>query len=402
MKRMPMRYFFFLILLLPLNTIGQELSDQSTISIITCSPGNMLYSQFGHSAIRVKDDSQNLDIVFNYGTFDFDTPYFYLKFTRGKLNYKLSVNYFKDFKASYINENRSIYEQKLNISLEEKQKLFKALLVNYQPENRYYKYNFLFDNCTTRVRDLIENNLEKTIEYLPPKRAKWKFFMGMLKEYLTHSPWIRLSFDIILGQKIYDHVTHHQEMFLPDYLMLYYEHTFYDNADLLFQPVNTIFEANRSNQSVSFVTSPIFIFSILLLFFILLGLLNVYPVFIDYSLLFLSGLIGMLLVFLWFFTDHETTKWNIHVLWAFPFNFFVTFFLFRKRKPLWTKRYFVFSGLLIVLAAIYYIITFGKYEWSFYLLFLLFAQSILRLMLRINDYKILKGKFIRRKSQSTN
>lgn len=118
------------------------LSDSAKISLLTCSSGSELYSIFGHSAIRVKDVRNRLDIVFNYGTFDFSEPNFYPNFVRGRLNYILSASHFEDFKYAYIEENRSISEQILNITKDEKQHLLDSILINYMPENRYYRYDF--------------------------------------------------------------------------------------------------------------------------------------------------------------------------------------------------------------------------------------------------------------------
>jgi hypothetical protein len=137
----------------------QQLSDQAVISLITADPGEELYSLFGHSAIRVKDTVNNQDLVFNYGTFNFNTPNFYMKFTRGKLLYMLSIQQFDRFKRSYEYEKRDLKEQILNLTQDQKQAIFQFLLWNYQPENRYYKYDFFFDNCATRIRDVFIDEL---------------------------------------------------------------------------------------------------------------------------------------------------------------------------------------------------------------------------------------------------
>lgn len=130
------------------------LSDSARISLLTCSPGNELYSVFGHSAIRVKDLPNKVDIVFNYGVFDFSDPNFYPNFVRGRMNYILAGNYYEDFYSSYVEENRSISEQVLNFSKEEKQHLLDSLFINYMPEHRYYRYDFFYDNCATRIRNV--------------------------------------------------------------------------------------------------------------------------------------------------------------------------------------------------------------------------------------------------------
>src|SRR5205085_1968054 len=134
------------------------------ISLLTCGPGEELYSVFGHTAIRVKEDSK-FDIIYNYGTFDFDDPDFYTKFVRGKLPYSVSAENFNTFMYEYQVENRQVIEQILDLTCEEKEQLFLALRENSREENRYYRYQYLFDNCSTRPRDIIAKNTSDTIKY---------------------------------------------------------------------------------------------------------------------------------------------------------------------------------------------------------------------------------------------
>src|SRR4051812_24672160 len=118
------------------------------ISLLTCAPGQELYSTFGHTAIRITDSIRRTDIVYNYGTFEFDDPNFYMKFVRGKLDYFLSAAYYPDFMYEYQEEQRSVTEQVLNLSCTQKQQIVQALAINMQGANRMYKYDFVYDNCT--------------------------------------------------------------------------------------------------------------------------------------------------------------------------------------------------------------------------------------------------------------
>ena len=136
------------ICLLPLPGKAFQLSNEAEISILTCSPGKELYSLFGHTAIRVRDPKAGMDEVFNYGTFDFDTPHFYLKFAQGLLPYQLSTTSFRNFMLSYQMEERSVYSQRLRLDSLQKQQLFDLLLENYRPENRSYLYNFSLSSAT--------------------------------------------------------------------------------------------------------------------------------------------------------------------------------------------------------------------------------------------------------------
>ena len=147
---------------------GQILSDSATISMLTASPGEELYSTFGHSAIRIQDPKSGLDVVYNYGTFNPYVDYFYIKFARRKVDYYLSKAQMENFSYEYIAENRSVVEQVLNLTPEQKDKLYLALLNNYKPENRAYRYDFFFDNCATRIRDIFPDALGVDFSYHYP------------------------------------------------------------------------------------------------------------------------------------------------------------------------------------------------------------------------------------------
>src|SRR5690606_35915179 len=142
--------------------IPQHDSCALNISLLTCAPGSELYSTFGHTAIRVQNTELGYDEVYNYGTFEFG-PDFYTKFIRGKLLYFLSVESFEDFIYQYEMESRSIQEQILLLDCGEKHRLLEALHQNAQPQNRYYRYDFLRDNCTTRARDMIRGQTKDSV-----------------------------------------------------------------------------------------------------------------------------------------------------------------------------------------------------------------------------------------------
>src|SRR5574337_431851 len=156
---------FLWALLLPMQLIAQTDSCHIRVSLLTASPGEELYSTFGHSALRITDTVSNTDIVYNYGTFNFDEPNFYMKFVRGKLPFYLSVERFEDFLFEYQQDNRGITEQVLNLNCYEKERIYALLNENMMGPNRMYKYDFTFDNCTTRLRDLIERATDSTVHF---------------------------------------------------------------------------------------------------------------------------------------------------------------------------------------------------------------------------------------------
>ena len=160
-----MKFFFVLLFFLPAKIFAQDDSCHLRISILTCSPGEELYSTFGHSAIRVTDSVSHNDIVYNYGTFNFDEPGFYTKFIRGKLSFYLSTDDFDSFISDYREEKRDITEQVLNLTCAEKYNVVMLLQTNMMALNRTYKYDFTFDNCTTRLRDLLEKIPDTSIHF---------------------------------------------------------------------------------------------------------------------------------------------------------------------------------------------------------------------------------------------
>jgi len=212
-----------LLLLLSLTLIAKAekiiLSPNAQISLLTLGPDQKdLFSAFGHSAIRVYDREIKFDSVYNYGVFDFDNPNFYTDFAKGYLNYKLAVNSYRRFHAYYVFNNRSVDEQVLNLNQKQKQKIFDFLEINKLPENRYYLYDYFFDNCATRVRDTIEDNLEGKLTYdysYIDTQYTVRDLIGICTEY---QPWGDFGIDLGLGSKIDRLATFHEYMYLPFYI----------------------------------------------------------------------------------------------------------------------------------------------------------------------------------------
>src|SRR6478736_2162851 len=149
----------FAILILTCTVSAQHNAAHTRISVITCGPGDELYSLWGHTAIRIIDSANKTDIVYNWGGFTFDQPNFYLKFLRGKLLYYSSADNFPDFMTEYVYEHRSVYEQVLSLDSVSKEKVVNAVMYNTEGDNRFYKYDFLLDNCTTRVKNIVFDNV---------------------------------------------------------------------------------------------------------------------------------------------------------------------------------------------------------------------------------------------------
>lgn len=315
------------------------LSNDAEISILTCSPGAELYSLFGHTAIRVHDPIAKYDKVFNYGTFDFNTPHFYLKYAQGLLPYQLSQGSFPLFLYAYQEEGRSVYSQTLKLDSLQKQTLFNLILENYQPENRSYLYNFLFDNCTTRTRDILMKSISSDVEWHLPDSDK--NFWNLLDEYLQASPWVQWGIHTILGQRGNREATPFQYMFLPDYLMYGLntarvgDQRLADDAELLYQAPAPII-ANPWYQHPLFV----FAISVVLVIFLIykfksMILLNS----VTFIMFLFTGILGCLIVFLGGFTAHPITAPNWNILWANPLNLIALIFVLRKNIPYFIQIY---------------------------------------------------------------
>ena len=322
------------------------------ISLLTCTPGKELYSTFGHSALRVIDKNNGTDLIFNYGTFDFNDPDFYKKFIRGKLLYFVSIDNFADFVNDYRFEERGIIEQTLNLSCAEKQNLVGALYENAKEENKYYKYDFVYDNCTTRLRDIVakycgDSLINKNI--LPYKRVT---FRNLIHEYLNKGGeyWSKLGIDLLLGSPLDKKISNKEAMFLPDYLLKGFDSTTINGNPLVAEKKNILDFTPFVIKKKIFTPLPVAIF--LFVVIALLGFIRnekaktFFKIF-DGFFFFLCGALGIWLFFMWFGTDHPTCKNNYNLLWALPSHFFVAFVISKKWK--WLKYYFLANAVLLLL-----------------------------------------------------
>ena len=323
------------------------------ISLLTCVPGEELYSTFGHTALRVQDHERGADVVFNYGTFEFG-PDFYMQFIRGKLLYFLSVEDFNDFVYEYRLQSRSVQEQVLQLSCNEKQQLYTALQNNAQEQNRYYKYDFLFDNCTTRAGDIVAKNTASPVIFKNILPRETPTFRNLIHSYLNagHEYWSKLGIDILLGAKLDRKVSNHEAMFLPDYLLKGFDNATVNNHPLV-TPPKTILKMPSPLKESSFFT-PGIVFSLLLVIIIAISFIKsnrartTLGVF-DFIFFFILGVAGILLLFMWFGTDHKVCQNNYNLFWALPTNILMAFFVHSNKA--WVKKYFsIVFWLTVVLA----------------------------------------------------
>ncbi len=338
-----------LILLNSNNYIKSQIPYDSEISILTCSSGEELYSLFGHTAIRVKNESQNIDYVFNYGTFNFNTPNFYLKFMRGQLDYILSVTTFERFIYEYKYDQRSVIEQKIDTDEKQRKQIIDALITNSLPENKAYRYHFFYDNCATRVRDIIDDNLdiEITFNQLPDslKNFTYRDAIGI---YLHNKDWTKFGLDLILGQPTDDKLDEQTIQFLPDFLLNQFETATVNDNTTIISETESLLQFSKTTQPNKI--KPI---QIMLLILIIIVAATYYEQkqkkelkIINFLLLLPPVIISFLIIFLWFFTSHSVTGPNWHILWANPFLIIYLIPSIQKYK---TGRYIMVILFLLIL-----------------------------------------------------
>lgn len=341
-----------------------RLSRTAQISLLTCAPGQELYSTFGHSAVRVCDPPSSIDLVFNYGTFNMQQPNFYLLFVRGRLKYNLSLSYFDQFMYEYRNDKRMVVEQVLNLSAEQKQKMFDFLVWNYRPENRAYLYDFLFDNCATRFRDILPKVLNgKNYAFDRTIEQRKLTFRDLLDQYLENSPWEHIGINIILGAPTDRICTAEDCMFLPDYLHDAFAKTIVRDSlgkeIKLASPDRICYQPEAAPESANSIFTPSFIAYLLLIVFSVITFFEWSRKYysrvlalLDSLFFFCLGLIGLLIIFMWFFTDHKVVVQNWNVIWACPFHLIFFFFYSRPKQTLIVRAFLLFAAALSFIALV--------------------------------------------------
>jgi hypothetical protein len=292
------------------------------ISLLTCSSGQDTYESWGHSAIRVVDYDNSSDITYNFGCFDFDTQNFYLKFIQGKLKYHLGIQNTATFIDDYIMEGRQVFEQKLNLSDDCEKRIIDKLKYLYKPENRYYYYKFVDNNCTTALRDLILSNVNTDFN----NKLINKTSRILISEYLSEQLWTRLGMNLILGSQVDRRIDIYKSMFLPDYLSSELSKVKENGKNLVInERTHNLTKKNTTNYP--FLLNPSFVLSVLALFVLLYKSSKFQGI-----IFILVGIIGILLFSITIFAQHLELKNNFNLFWCNPLYFISAIFLFAKTK----------------------------------------------------------------------
>ncbi len=339
---------------------SRPMQDTLQVSLLTCGPGTAVYELFGHTALRVKEQrTGGFDYVFNYGMFSFDTPGFVWRFTKGETDYCLGVNDFQDFLLSYVMRESRVDEQILNLTPEQSRALFDALVLNAQPQNRVYRYNFLFDNCATRPRDMVERILEQGVHYQEPAEEQ-PTFRQEIARYAGECPWLVFGIDLALGKPLDKLMTYRERMFGPEVLRnAFADATIKTPADSIARPLvaRTVVhydpEEPARPEETPFYLTPLFVAWML---FALTVLISFYDIrrrrcsrVFDTILFTFYGIDGLVTFFLMFISVHPATFPNYSAFCLHPFWLLMALFIwFKSLKSIVKWYHFVnFAGLLL-------------------------------------------------------
>ena len=365
---------YFCLIFMVLGSVQAQVYE---VSLLTCDPGQELYSSFGHSAIRVREiGSEGRDLVFNFGTFDFNTPNFYGKFAAGKLDYMLSVSTYDQFIIEYDYFKRGVREQVLDLNDEQMDFLVQHLQAQYDPARRFYRYDFFFNNCATKIRDAFEIAIGKQLVWNDPEVVEEKTFRNLIDEYVYILPWADLGIDLALGAVIDHPASARDAQFLPDYMEQAFANATIEGdgpSRPLVRESRVILEYPVEEPSISLLNPYV----VLWVFAILVGVVTFIGfkkgrLFkgLDIGLFLALGLLGLLVTFLWFFTDHSATRSNWNILWAFPGHLALAWALWKKSTPAWVSKYLLGTLILTVLALLIWVIGIQTFHPSLVSLFL--------------------------------
>ena len=351
---------FILLSFFILQLFAQEnKNSQYDISILTIGPGNSLSDAFGHSGIRVIDEINNYDIVFNYGVYDYNAPNFYGNFIKGRPIYSLGLNNFESFYKNYVNQSRQIIEQKLDLSENQKRIIVNKLITNSKEANKFYEYNYFDNNCSTKIADIFnEILLEEGFTFYSSDSSP-NTYRKLIYENINQNSWGALGIDICLGAIIDKKIEYRNKLFLPYNLKSYFNdlgNSTIRNGNLV---TTSVLFGEYSKYRETFI-SPTYLLIILSLIIISITYLDYLKrtrsKLLDLFILLPTGTIGLLLVYLWFFSNHTASAWNYNLLWALPFNLILLIELLNKNQKKWVISYIKLILIFLFLMCLHWVV----------------------------------------------
>lgn len=320
--------------------------DSLAVSLITCEPGPQIYELYGHTAIRIRHMRTGDDVAFNYGMFNFDAPNFVMRFVLGETDYMLGVYPYEDFLEEYRLRGSKVIEQTLNLTAQEKERLLRALAENARPENCTYRYNFLYNNCTSQAHDIIERCIDGAIVY--PVDNKEESYRQIIHYYTAGSPWSEFGQDILLGAAADRPISQREKMFAPLFLEKYAGEAVIQSPDGTNRPLvsdtRTIMPYNAMEENAGFPVPPTGVFGAMLVATVLLCIIGIRrrKIFWGWELLLMviQGAAGCLVAFMFLFSEHPTvsTNWLIVILNPIP----IIYAAFRVRNIM-RRKYDVYA-----------------------------------------------------------
>jgi len=357
-------YFFLLLCFLGISQDAM-LSPNATISVLTVGTGKALATKFGHSAIRLQDDILGIDEVYGYGTYNFEDPNFYWNFVRGKLAYTVTRYSYTSFKQNYISENRWVNAQVLELSIPQKETLIRYLETNLLPENRFYTYDFLFENCATKIPEVLKETLGVALLFDATYLKDPQTFRQLIHQSLATNSWATFGIDLALGSVIDIEATTYEHLFLPKYVYEQLKHTTFNNKPLVSKEL-VLVSKTKEKTVATVLSTPLLwlsLFSILVLFITYIDYTNnKRSYWLDGLLFFTTGTAGIVILFLWFFTDHVATKLNYNCLWAFAPNLFVTILIVKSKIAPWLKSYIRLALVLLLLGVVLWLLNIQQFS----------------------------------------
>ena len=384
MNKSYINIFFLLVLIFfSPNIYANELENKNRykISILSIGEGPSLVDAFGHTAIRVKDSELKNDVVFNFGVYDFNSPNFYSNFVKGRPEYKLGIQNYNNLTQNYIRQKRYIVEHQLNLD-QNSIKIIIDLLVE-KLNDPYYIYDYFRDNCTTRAADIV---IDKTNNKFKDDKLESEAILSyrdLIHGKINENSWAALGIDLCLGSIIDKKINTRETFFLPENLMKYLD--LYEGdiikRNIIYSPESEI--SYREN-----FPSPLLINLILSLIIVVITIFNFksnkWNKSLDTLIFLISGSIGILIIYLWFFSNHFAGAQNFNFLWAFPFNFALIFAIYKNKIPNWSIGYIKLLIILIILLFLHWTTGVQKYNLTLLPIFVALLIRYSFLVHRIN------------------
>ena len=375
--------FALALIFFSLNIYANELDNKNRykISILSIGEGPSLVDAFGHTAIRVKDAQLKNDIVFNFGVYDFNSPNFYSNFVKGRPEYKLAIQNYSNLIQNYIRQKRYIVEHQLNLD-QNSTKIIIDLLVE-KLNDPYYIYDYFRDNCTTRAADIVIDKTNNKFKDDKLESEAILTYRDLIHRKINENSWAALGIDLCLGAIIDKKINTRETFFLPENLMNYLD--LYEGdiikRNIIYSPESEI--SYREN-----LPSPLLINLILSLIIVAITIFNFksnkWNKSLDSLIFLISGSIGILIIYLWFFSNHFAGAQNFNFLWAFPLNFALIFAIYKNKIPNWSIGYIKLLIILIILLFLHWTTGVQKYNLTLLPIFVALLIRYSFLVHRIN------------------